>query len=143
MREIDPQQLETYRVALEAAIARSSLRAVAAAVGMSPTGLTQFIEGTKPYGKTVEKVGRWFRQNAGWEAEKAEHIAEQLRLVLATLPNPDRGVANLLDAVEGSYRSAGLRPPGWVERVRRRIGAPPAARPAPDAGAIVLTQETA
>jgi hypothetical protein len=143
MREIDPQQLENYRIALEAAIARSSLRAVAAAVGMSPTGLALFIEGTLPYGKTVEKVGRWFRQNAGWEAERAEHIAEQLRLIVATLPNPDSGVANLLDAVEGSYRSAGLTAPGWVERVRRRIGAPAAARPAPESGAVVLTQETA
>jgi hypothetical protein len=119
-RDVDPEGLEHYRTALEAAITRSSLRAVAAAVGMSPTGLSQFIEGTQPYGKTLERVRRWFRQHAGLDLERPEQIAAELRRIVATLPNPDHGVAELLDAVERSYRSAGITPPGWVERVRRR-----------------------
>ena len=108
---------------------------------MSPTGLTLFIEGTQPYGKTMDKVRRWYLKYVGWESEKAEHIAEQLREIVGTLPHPDTGVANLLEAVERSYRSAGLTPPRWVGRVRQRIGA--TSRAGLDAGVVLLSQESA
>ena len=143
-RYIDPQDLEHYRLALAAAIRRSSLRAVAATLGMSPTGLSQFVEGTQPYAKTIDKVRRWFLRNSGWEAEKAEHIAEELRQIVVTLPDPDLGVGNLLEAVERSYRSEGLTPPRWVERVKRRIGARATGTPRAGLGgaAVLLSRES-
>src|SRR4051812_23255204 len=115
-RDMDPEELERYKLALKAAIARSSLRAVAAAVGMSPTGLSEFIEGTRPYARTVERVRRWYQRHAGLDASRPEEIASELRRIVGTLPDPDTGVANLLEAVERSYRSSGLTPPAWVER---------------------------
>lgn len=122
MREFDAGELERHRFALKAAIARSSLRAVAVSVGMSPTGLSRFLDGTQPYARTVERIRRWSERHAGLDGVQPERIAAELRRIVGTLPDPDSGVANLLEAVERSYRSAGLAPPAWVERVSRGIG---------------------
>jgi hypothetical protein len=142
-RDVDPGELERYRLALEAAIARTSLRTVAAAIGMSPTGLSEFIAGTRPYARTVERVRRWYQRYAGLDAVQSEEIAADLRRIVGTLPDPDNGVANLLEAVERSYRSAGLAPPDWVEQVRRGIGARAAPRSGPGAAAVLLSRDTA
>jgi hypothetical protein len=143
-RDVSPDDLERYRIALETAIAQTSLRAVAAAVGMSPTGLSEFLDGSKPRAKTIESIRGWYQQHAGLDAVRPEDIAAQLRRIVATLPNPNEGVANVLDAVERSYRSAGDTPPQWIERVRRSIGAPPAGPRAPlDAAAVSLARGTA
>ena len=123
MRDVTSDDLERYRIALEGAIARSSLRAVATAVGMSPTGLSEFLDGARPRASTVERVRQWYQQHAGLDAVRPDEIAGQLRRMVATLPDPDSGVANLLDAVERSYQGAGAAAPAWVDRVRRRIGA--------------------
>lgn len=37
---------------------------------------------------------------------------------MATLSEPDVGVGNILEAVDRSYRSAGLKTPAWVKSVR-------------------------
>ena len=118
VRRYVPEDLERYRVALATAIAHSSLRTVALAVGMSPTGLTKFLNGGEPYGKTIERLRNWYVREAGLHRMGADEIASLLRRVVATLPEPDVGVVNILEAVDRSYRSAGLRTPAWVSCVR-------------------------
>ena len=88
---------------------------------MSPTGLTKFLEGTKPYGRTVARVREWYYSEAGVHQTPPELIAAQLRRYVVTLPNPDRGLVHLLEAVDASYRQAGMFPPGWVGTVRALV----------------------
>lgn len=48
-------ELERMREALRISIERSTLRAVAVQVGMSPTGLQKFVSGSNPYGGWSER----------------------------------------------------------------------------------------
>lgn len=57
-RMSSPQAL-AIRSALEEHIVKTSRRAVARAVGMSPDGLQKFLEGAAPSSITVEKLLRW------------------------------------------------------------------------------------
>jgi len=120
--EITPDDLARFRIALENEIARTSLRAVARAVRMSPTGLTKFLNGTRPYGNTVARLREWYFHEAGVHQAPPELIAAQLRRFVVTLPKPDGGVAKLLEAVDASYREAGMYTPAWVKSVRALVG---------------------
>jgi hypothetical protein len=115
---ITPDDLERFRIALENEIARTSLRAVR----MSPTGLTKFLNGTRPYGNTVARLREWYFHEAGVHQAPPELIAAQLRRFVVTLPKPDGGVAKLLEAVDASYREAGMYTPEWVKSVRALVG---------------------
>jgi len=63
--EATPEDLERFRIALENEIGRTTLRATARKVRMSPSGLTKFLEGSKPYGRTVARVREWYYSEAG------------------------------------------------------------------------------
>ncbi|HET7461697.1 MAG TPA: hypothetical protein VFJ82_10625 [Longimicrobium sp.] len=113
--------LERYRIALKDAIAFASLRAVAGAVGMSPTGLTKFLDGSNPYGRTLERVRTWYYNRAGVHQTPPEEIIFLLRRFVVTLPEPNTGVVYLLAAVDAAYRHAGMYVPDWVSAVRARL----------------------
>jgi hypothetical protein len=114
-------EFDRIRNALRVAIARNTLRAVALKVGMSPTGLQEFVAGSRPYGKTREKVRAWFYREAGLSSIAPDEAAQLLRRLVGTLPEPDRGVARLLDSVESAYWEAGMFSPDWVKRVRQDV----------------------
>jgi hypothetical protein len=120
-RGVAPEDLERFRIALNGAIERSSLRAVAGEVGMSASGLTKFLQGGTPYGKTVQRLHAWYQRAAGLSRVPPEHIAEQLRRLMMTLPEPDRGVMALLETVDRAHRDAGRSPPEWVAHVRSLV----------------------
>lgn len=125
-RGVSLADLDRFRIALEAAIARSSLRGVARTVDMSPTGLARFLDGGQPYGKTVERVRNWYYREAGLHQLRPGEIVGLLRRVVGTLPEPDAGVGNILEAVDRSYFSAGMMPPEWVRSVRGLLQSEPA-----------------
>ena len=112
---------ERFRVAVREAMARSTLRAVAKEVGMSPTGLQKFLDGTNPYGKTKERLRFWYFREAGFSSYAVEDAAYILRRLVSTLPAPERGVAIVLDAVEAAYRRVRMMPPEWVQLVRHEL----------------------
>jgi hypothetical protein len=66
-RERDPEgfarEIESIRSALREYLDFTSLRQVSREVGMSPTGLSNFINGAEPYVPTIRKLRAW----------KAEH----------------------------------------------------------------------
>ena len=67
-RELDEVHIEEFRLlraALEEAIARQSLRQVAKAVGMSPSGLHGLLRGAVPYAKTWERLRVWYTKRTG------------------------------------------------------------------------------
>ena len=113
---------ERYRDAVRQAIARSTLRSVAKDVGMSPTGLQKFLDGTNPYGKTRERLRVWYFREAGFSSFAVEDAAYILRRLVGTLPTPDYGVAGVLDAVDTAYQQQGMRAPEWVRLVRHELG---------------------
>ena len=113
--------LDRIRDALREAISRTTLRAVALRVGMSPTGLQEFVAGSRPYAKTCEKVRAWFYREAGFTSIAPDDAVILLRRLVGTLPEPERGVARLLDTVESAYRESGMFSPDWVKRVRQVV----------------------
>lgn len=114
-------EFDHIRNALRLAIERTSLRGVAAQVGMSPTGLQEFVDGSSPYGKTRAKVRTWFYRETGLNNLTADDAAGVLRRLVCTLPEPDRGVRRLLDSVEAAYIEEGMYAPEWVKRVRHVV----------------------
>src|SRR4028119_1562713 len=59
-----PAGPDLIRDALERAVDRTSLREVSRQVSMSPSGLQGLIDGAQPYGKTAEKLRRWYALHA-------------------------------------------------------------------------------
>jgi hypothetical protein len=115
------KEFDRIRDALRSAIKRGTLRAVALRVGMSPTGLQEFVAGANPYGKTRDKVRSWFYREAGFSSIAPDDAAVLLRRLVGTLPEPERGVTRLLDSVESAYQEAGMYSPEWVKRVRQVV----------------------
>jgi hypothetical protein len=113
---------ERFRQAVRDAIAGSTLRAVAKDVGMSPSGLQKFLDGTRPYRKTKERLRFWYFRQAGFGSFPVEDAAYILRRLVGTLPTPDYGVAGVLDAVDTAYERQGMRAPEWVRLVRHELG---------------------
>jgi hypothetical protein len=72
-------------------VERTSLRAVASQVGMSPSGLSKFLGGAAPYQKTVGKLEAWYllQQDGDAHADgpSARSAAAAVRL-LARLASP-------------------------------------------------------
>ena len=120
--EVEAAACERFRAALRQVIARSTLRAVARDVGMSPSGLQNFLDGTNPYGKTRERLRLWYFREAGFSSFPVEDAAYILRRLVATLPTPDQGVAGVLDAVDTAYQREGMHAPEWVRLVRHELG---------------------
>ena len=120
--DLEHAACERFRAAVRDAIARSTLRTVAKDVGMSPTGLQNFLNGTNPYGKTRERLRVWYFREVGFSSFGVEDAAYILRRLVGTLPAPDYGVAGVLDAVESAYRRAGMYAPEWVRLVRHELG---------------------
>jgi hypothetical protein len=114
-------EFDRIREMLGIAIERKTLRFVASQVGMSPTGLQQFVAGSKPYGKTKERVRAWFYREAAMNALAPEDAAWFLRRFVVTLPDPDRAIARLLDSLDALYRDEGMFTPDWVMRVRSLV----------------------
>jgi hypothetical protein len=109
------------RAVLRDAVGARTLRAVAGELEMSPSGLSNFIAGTQPYGKTLHRFRAWFEREVGISGVPPPVVADQLRRFVWTLPDPDTGVRLLLDAVDRAHADAKMFAPGWVQRVRREL----------------------
>lgn len=88
-------------------VERTSLRAVASQVGMSPSGLSRFLGGAAPYRKTVGKLESWYlvqqEGNSHTDGPSAKAAAIAVRL-LARIAPPSRRhgfVDELLAAIRG------------------------------------------
>lgn len=92
---------------------------------MSPTGLQNFLHGSRPYTATRRKLERWYvRESAagGGELDLDAALAA-VHVLLQDLPatrRPDarRRLVERLEEVYGELRQA---PPGWLRRLRDRL----------------------
>lgn len=84
--------ISVLREALGVRVAQSSLRAAAAEVGMSWKGLEKFLAGSKPQGRTIQKLTEWYVRAAADSAEKPsrETIQAAAALLVRHLPPAER-----------------------------------------------------
>jgi len=57
-----PVPTDEIRTALRRYLEGESLRQTAREVGMSPTGLTNFLNGATPFTPTVRKLKKWYEE---------------------------------------------------------------------------------
>ncbi|HEX2205603.1 MAG TPA: helix-turn-helix domain-containing protein [Longimicrobium sp.] len=115
--------LGTLREALERAKERTSLRQVAAAVGLTPRGLSQFLRGSAPRASTLGKLHVWYlRHGAEVYALAVEMAAAALAFLLQGIREPARRLAvlNFVSFIEAIHREQETALPAWIESVRRR-----------------------
>lgn len=113
--------LGELRKAVASRVQADSLRAVARDVGMSPSGLQKFLQGSSPYSATRQRLERWYvRESATYRSVISEESARAaLGMLLHDLPMKQRGLAlrRMLDALEQAYPHN--RRPNWL----RSLGA--------------------
>lgn len=87
---------------------------------MSAPSLRDFINGSEPRQVTVRKLTEWYVRTA---AERGEVLSERTaRAALALLVEPvppegrDDALRELVDAMERSYRTAGVPVPKWLKK---------------------------
>ena len=120
----------TIRHMREAAAARvenTSLRSVAREIGMSPTGLKKFLQGTAPYSPTLRRLRNWYVTYAAVQA--GEVLTQDATAALAVLvhdlsPDPRRTAAScVLDCVSRGYAQSGKTRPVWINELRAQYEA--------------------
>src|SRR5690606_39417205 len=115
-------RLERLREAVAERVNAYSLRQVARAVGMTPTGLQKFLAGATPYAATRRKLERWYvREAASTPGAIDVESARAALLVLGQdLPATERRKV-LMDIVlrlEAAYHDANLETPAWLAELR-------------------------
>ncbi|HEX7118643.1 MAG TPA: hypothetical protein VF212_07645 [Longimicrobiales bacterium] len=119
-------RLDRLREAVAERVDAHSLRSVARAVGMSPTGLQKFLDGATPYSATRRKLERWYVREAasyGGVAD-AESVRAALHVLGRDLPRGERekALSDIVDRLEAAYRESGREPPPWLAELRGRSG---------------------
>jgi hypothetical protein len=93
VEKMEDQELRHVREALAESIDVFGLRATARELKMSPTGLSNLVDGTVPYGKTIRRVRAWYAQ---WHQRHGQpDVADEmaLRVLVATVPEERRAAA--------------------------------------------------
>jgi len=112
--------LDQLRAVVTARLSTVSLRGVAREVGMSPSGLQKFVDGSVPYLPTRQKLERWYvREAARGETEVSVEVASAAldTLVRGLSPWARRALVQRLVAEMGAaYDAAGQRPP-WLDQL--------------------------
>lgn len=137
--------LEQAREAVAEAVEQGSLRRVAREIGMSPTGLKKFLDGTDPYGPTLRKLVPWWERHAllGRRAPDALTVASAVDVLLADFSDLEqvpmraelsgvlgRAYSRMEGAEEATSMVLAIRPPGSrvpQPRPRQMAAAPPVA----------------
>jgi len=110
--------VEQLREAAKRAVDGASLRKVAAAVPMSPTGLRSFLDGGAPYSGTRRKLAQWYvRETArGWGVAEDAAVAA-FSIILDGIPDDD--VDELRRTIEALIRANFSKreapPPAWLD----------------------------
>jgi hypothetical protein len=126
----DPKStsIRHIREVATARVQATSLRRVAREIGMSPTGLRKFLDGTEPYTPTLHRLRVWYVRFAATPA--GEVTREEASAALAILthdlsPTPQRVAANgILDLLARGYEVSGRTKPSWVSDLRDEYPGP-------------------
>lgn len=119
---------ETARLRVQA----KSLRKAAKEIGLSPTGLQGFLDGSDPYAPTIQKLLEWYVQE---EVRKAIQLSPEtadaaLTLLVRHLPEPQR--ASAIRHLLQTLAAEGGAVPEWLENL---LNAPGEDEPDPESPA--------
>ena len=126
MNASDPRSASTkhLRETAAARVENTSLRSVAREIGMSPTGLKKFLQGTAPYSPTLRRLRAWYVQYAAVQHGhvQLEDASAALSVLVHDLsPDPRKGTAGcLLECVGRGYDQSGKARPSWMAELQSR-----------------------
>jgi hypothetical protein len=114
--------IRRLREAIAARAENTSLRNVAREVGMSPTGLKKFLQGTSPYSPTLRRLRSWYVQYAGVSSGGLEyqdaHAALNV-LVHDLTPEARRSTTHrFIECLARGYNDSGKSPPSWIAELK-------------------------
>jgi hypothetical protein len=115
--------LEVVREAVKRAVGQRSLRRVAREVGLSPRGLTLFLEGNRSQSGTALKLRDWYvMHGAAAVGVSGDTAAASLNQLLDGLEDADReqGMIMILGTLDMLYRRRKKTPPPWIEDLLHR-----------------------
>jgi hypothetical protein len=119
----DVRLIPQMREAVMERVERTSLRTAAREIGMSPSGLKKFLDGT------IHRLRRWFLAHAAGTREELtdEEAFAALRVLVHDLPPSAQAptVDAMLHCMEQSYTRSRRDIPPWVAEMRDRYGLPP------------------
>lgn len=120
--------VDELREVIAARLASMSLRSVARAVGMSPSGLQKFVDGAVPYLPTRQKLERWYvRETAEYHGGMTLAAAlAAVRVLIDDLPPPrqERAAQELVSTLARLYGEEDARPT-WLEELIRELAPRP------------------
>lgn len=131
MNVSDPRSATTkhLRETAAARVENTSLRSVAREIGMSPTGLKKFLQGTAPYSPTLRRLRSWYVQYAAVQDGNVglEDATAALNVLVHDLaPDPRQVTAGcLLECVGRGYDQSGKARPGWMSELQTRFAEAP------------------
>jgi transcriptional regulator with XRE-family HTH domain len=110
------------RETAQARVENTSLRSVAREIGMSPTGLKKFLQGTAPYSPTLRRLRNWYVHYAAvqsGEVQTQDATAALAVLVHDLSPDPRKAAAScVLECVTRGYDESGKARPVWINELR-------------------------
>jgi|SRR5688500_2695886 len=124
MNSSDPRSATTkhLRETAAARVENTSLRSVAREIGMSPTGLKKFLQGTAPYSPTLRRLRSWYVQYAALQAGAVgpEDAAAALSVLVHDLaPEARTATAGCLaECLARGYEQSGRASPAWLVALR-------------------------
>lgn len=113
-------RVEAMREAVRLAVSAKSLRAVAREVGLSPMGLSNFLNGRQPYTATRRKLTLWYAEHGSQLGAREDAVRAALDILLEGLPTKgrERGMEAVLEVVERMHRDSRTQPPAWLRVLR-------------------------
>lgn len=110
--------VDTLRAAARAAVDARKLRPVAKEVGVSPSGLTNFLDRKHdPQKRTLRKLAEWYLRQAPVRAGLTEaELRGYLGLVFRNVPERarERGIERVLRLMAEVHRESGAPLPEWL-----------------------------
>lgn len=114
--------LRHLREMVAARAENTSLRSVAREIGMSPTGLKKFLQGTAPYSPTLRRLRAWYVQYAAVPSGDVafEDAQAAINVLVHDLPPVPRRrtVDRLMACLARGYDESGKSPPSWITQLR-------------------------
>lgn len=114
--------VRVLRLAAREAMERTSSRAVARDVDMSPLGLREFIAGAEPRSATIRKLTAWYirqREHGSDPPVDAETAEAAIAFLLEHIPAQHRGDvrAALIELIDTEGNRQGAVTPAWLRQM--------------------------
>ncbi|HZG42355.1 MAG TPA: hypothetical protein VEY93_05295 [Longimicrobium sp.] len=115
--------VSVLRQAAREAMERTSSRAVARDVDMSPLGLREFIAGAEPRSATIRKLTAWYirqREHGSDAPVNAETAEAAIAFLLEHIPaqHRDDARAALIQLIDSKGQHVGAPEPAWISDLR-------------------------